>query len=87
MIAAWNEVARQKQISRKRRGRNANQTSTSSNRKMRPTVNAWKPLREALLDVPADPGREWSVLVVVVHRRERLPLQVAGEELHTPDSK
>src|SRR3954452_8178380 len=35
-----------------------------------------------LLHVPADPRRQWTVLVVLVHRSQVAPLLLAAEEFH-----
>ncbi len=40
-----------------------------------------EPVRQ-VLDVPADPGGQGTVLVVLVHRRQMAPFLVAAEQLH-----
>ena len=40
-----------------------------------------KPVRQVLC-IPADPGRQRSVLVVLIHRREVAPLGVSAQKLH-----
>ena len=71
----------QKQAIRNRRGRNSIQTSTSSTASVKNDRRGVKPVRQ-VLHVPADPGGQRAILVVVVHRGEVAPGEVAARHFH-----
>ena len=81
MMPICQGVIRKKSPMRNRRGKNIAKAKPKSIASVRRHARGVKPMRQ-MLDVPADPGGERAVLVVVVHRSEVSPGQVMAQYFH-----